>query len=530
MSIFSHVQVPNIRRSVFNLSYPNAFTCRFGEIIPAYVEEFMAGEKVKLAGLPYVNLQPLSAPILGNIKVDVHYFFVPYRIVWKNWEKFYTGGKDGLAKPAMPFDALTGGTLNVSFSHLFDYLSKSRTNFSSSDKTKKVNIHPKVNALDWRSYWLIYNEYYRDENLEKDLFDDSESNYISIDADGDISKAPGYSSVIDGKNLFSPAFACWKKDLFTSALPFAQRGAPVTIPSISQNVVAEVNGEFYPYVQAHFDTNHPGEIASDSGITPNALGTLKTSEAASFSIEELRYASALQRWLERNAIAGGRYKEQILAHFGYEIRDYRVQRPEFIGGVSTIISASTVYQNSQTTNDSVLGTRGGYASGSAVMRPCRYTVPEPGLIMGMFIVRPERGYYSQGIHRRSLKFDKMDYYSPEFQSLGEQQIYNAELYAVADTADMKEFGYGPRYYEYKQRMPEVHGDFRTNLAYWLPQRVFSSPPALNQDFVHVDPSKDGGLNNIFAITDPNVAPFQCVLHNAVKAVRPLSKYSKFSFS
>lgn len=539
MSIFSKIPVSKTKRSVFNLSYQSAFTTAFGKIAPVYIEDCIPGDIADLAGLPYVIANPLSAPILGNIKADTYYFFVPKSLVWDEWEEFITGGPDGTKTPVMPYR----GYFNNSevYLELLDYLSKARTLFSNG---KKGTAHPEINMLDWRAFWLIYNEYFRDENLEQDLFDTTQSKFISKGS-GNISSLPGWSLEVDGKNLMQLPYASWKKDLFTSALPWTQRGPSVAIP-ISGQVGFEYfkNGklETAPILANTYtpsgDTIYQGKLLAkvDPTVPNNTPGTLEVDSAVdSFTIEDLRYASALQRWLEKNAVGGGRYVEQILSHYGCVIPDYRAFRPEFIGGVSTNIMSGTVYQNSQTTDNSVLGARGGHASGSGTMRRTRYKCRDHGYIIGVQVIRPAEGFYSEGVHRRSLKFDKFDIAFPEFQNLGEQNIFNAEIFTDGlqpesgggNSKDLQTFGYGPRYYEYKHRQNEVHGDFRTSLRYWIPQRIFGATPALNQDFVHVNPNKEESLNNIFAVTDAGVDQFMCVHSTYAKFIRPLSKYSKF---
>ncbi|UPW40869.1 major capsid protein [Sigmofec virus UA08Rod_6404] len=532
MSIFSKIPVQKTKRSLFNLSYQNAFTSTFGKITPVYIEDCIPGDIFNLAGLPYIVANPLSAPILGTIKADTYYFFVPKSLVWENWEKFITGGPDGTASPAMPYKLPL--STSSTYLELFDYLSKSRSRTASSGSIVKGTIHPKVNMLDWRAYWLIYNSYFRDENLEQDLFDDKNSNYISL-GDGDITTLPGYSQTIDGKDLFQLPYASWKKDLFTSALPWTQRGPSVAIPISGDLLFKEAQSGTTVPVGGYGTSlsNVPANVVAPI-VTQNVQGKsgklLFENSAESFTIEDLRYASALQRWLERNAVGGGRYVEQILSHYGCVIPDYRAFRPEFIGGVSTAIMSGTVYQNSATTDQSVLGTRGGQASGSGVMKSTKYKCRDHGYIIGVQVIRPSEGFYSEGINRRSLKFDKFDIAFPEFQNLGEQEILNAEIFTdgrVESSNDGKVFGYGPRYYEYKHRQNEVHGDFRTSLAYWIPQRIFGDLPGLNQDFVHVNPNKEKSLNNIFAVTDGNKDQFMCVHSTYAKVIRPLSKYTQF---
>lgn len=518
--IFSKVQVMKPNRSVFNLSYDNAFDAQFGALYPVYVEDCVPGDIFKVSGKPYVQMSPLKSPMMGAIHADIHYFFVPYRIIWNEWKKFITGGQDGTAAPTMPHHY----TSTSPYFSLFDFLSKA-PNAPGTSSGK-----PKVNALDIRAYWKIWNDYYRDENLDDDLFpEDNEApsgqaNWINIGS-GSISTLPGWST-----SFLSLGYRAWRKDLFTSALPWAQRGAPVSVPVGPGNdvdVVFRLNSVNHD-LSASAHTGNSIDLNTDVSDGLGSLSVPMSSSMGSINIEDLREANALQRWLERNAVAGGRYIEQILAHFGVRVPDYRLQRPEFLGGVSTPILTGTVYQNSETTSEAPLGALGGRGSGAGIMKPFTYHVKEHGIIMGIMSIIPQ-AYYSQGVNRRSLKFDKLDFFSPEFENLGEQEIFNSEIYAQGTAQDNEVFGYAPRYYEYKTRDNEIHGNFRGNLAYWIPQRRFGSLPALNSDFVHVNPANEESLNNIFAVTDANNNPFYCIVRNEVRAVRPMSKFSKFNF-
>lgn len=512
MSIFGKVQLPNLKKSVLDLSYRNAFTCKFGQGIPAYIEEVVPGDKFKIAGIPYVNLEPLSAPFIGGVTARVHYFYVPYRIIWDDWKKFITGGPDGTAKPVVPF--FSPKTEGVTIGSLYDFLNMGCNNGKSG---KSV-------GLLWRAYWKIYNDYYRDANLEQDLFDEEMSKHISTDS-GEII----INGAMDGKDLMQPFNISWRKDLFTSALPWAQRGSAVTVPLYSGEPLSYYRSMGNDSVVEVDNTNGNLTLRTPNTTTGKGRIISKGESSSYMNIEDLREANALQRWLERNAIAGGRYIEQILAHFGVRVPDYRLDRPDFIGGVACPITSSTVYQQSATTEQSVLGTRGGQAAGSAIMEPTKYFVPEHGVVIGIMSIRPSEAYYSQGIARMNMKFDKLDHYFPEFENLGEQEIKNGEIFVQGNDTDNKVFGYAPRYYEYKQRRNEVHGDFKESMAYWIPQRIFSNLPALNQDFIHVNPNTEESLNNIFAVLAEDSRPFQCVLSTSARYIRPMSKFSKFNF-
>lgn len=540
-SIFNYVQRPKLRRSVMDMSYQNSFTTRFGELVPVYFEDIIPTDKVRISAAPFVRMDPFTAPIMGQLDVNMYYFYIPYNIIWNQFEEFITGGPDGTSQPVVPFFPRKSPT-NIFSGHpnlLFDYFRMYRTYYHVQEGTEHpfagtYYCGPECTGLLWRAYWKIIDEYFRDQNLSNSFFDDTQTNYLSLDG-GNIQSLPGFSGSFNNANIFLPYFQNWKKDLFTSALPFAQRGAPVTIPiGDGQEVrfAAGDDGQLGVFT-VEGGTESIGSISKlnlKTDAAPGVQGRLTTANSIrSFNINDLREASAIQRFLEFNAIGGARYKEQVAMHFGANVKDYRLQRPEFLCGMKTPVLTSQVLQQSGTSQDSVLGTQGGYGIASGVMKPRTFYAEEHGCIIGLMSITP-RSQYSQGVARQNLKFDKFDYFFPYFENLGEQAIYNAELYAQGNDEDLKEFGYAPRYYEYKHRENEVHGMFKDVMSYWLPQRIFSEKPALNGDFISINPEKESSLNNIFAVQNGDQHQFQCVVHNSVRISRPMSKYSLFKFA
>ncbi|WGL31378.1 major capsid protein [Dipodfec virus UOA04_Rod_997] len=532
--IFNFVQRPKLRRSKIDLSYQNAFTCKLGELIPCYWEEVIPTDRAVFSAAPFVRALPLSAPIMGQLDLRMYYFFVPFHIIWDDFEEFITGGRDGISTPVMPYlPPVSNSTYSRGRNLLLDYFKLA--NVSQGAGNTLVLSHPKVSALQILAYWKIYDDYFRDQNLSPSLFDDTQSVYIKTTSGEFMSLDTG----VQGHQLARVATKAWDKDLFTSALPFAQRGASVAIPIADKfNLYYQPDSSDERYgVYAKADLFHPSDEMVDlslhsSGFESSPVNPVGSITAAldrygnTFNINDLREASAIQRFLEFNAIGGSRYKEQVAMHFGGRVADYRLNRPEFICGMKTPVLSSQVLQQSQTNGDSVLGTQGGNLVASGMVKPRRYAFEEHGLVIGLMSITP-RSVYSQGVSRFALKDDKFDFFFPYFENLGEQEIYNAEIYAQGNTGDMNSFGYGPRYYEYKHRENEAHGDFVKSLSYWIPQRRFSSMPALNQDFISVDVEKERSLNNIFAVTDNTQDQFYCVVQNIAKFNRPMSKYSKF---
>lgn len=517
LSILNKVKVPKPNKSVFDLSYSKAGTMRFGEVVPTYVEHVVPGDVFELGCSAFVRMDPLSAPIMGNIQVDTFYFYVPFRILWEDFEKFITGGRLGVDEPIMPYFKATSGTSGSSYLESDRLLLQLKQSFYNSS-TGHYYI-PKSHALALRGYWKIIDEYFRDQNLMQSYFDPDSGTPILNYAGGEQNLA-----TLRSNNLLKPFNAAWSKDIFTSALPFPQRGASVGLPVEG---VIDYKGSNNSLSTVQGNTDSEGNLSLVTTLLNNSGGNLIVNDLMAFSIEDLREANVIQRWLEISAISGNRYKEAMLAHYGVDIKDSRLQRPEYLCGMSTDVMVSQVTQQSQTTDDSVLGDYAGHGLAAGTMQRRNVFCPEHGLIMGLSCIRP-RAQYSQGINRNFLKEDKFDFYFPEFQNLGEQEIYKAELFATGSNVDRALFGYGPRYYEYKMRHNEIFGDLATSLSFWTPQRFFSSVPALNSDFVTVNPATEASLNNIFAVTDSGVDPFKVVFQNHVKAIRPMNKWSNFS--
>lgn len=536
-NIYSQVQLRKPRYSGLDLGYENAFTAPFGYLIPSYVEDCIPGDQFTLGNSCLIRMDPLKTPFMGRISAKFYTFFVPYRILWRDWEDFITGGREGTKKPVMPL--VTGDNTGMNYSpRLHDFLSRVRSKVGGDGTQQFVAPQGGTNCLEFLAVWKIWNDFFRDQNLCPDIFPDPVYVGMPINEDGVYLTSSGYlgygSRFLSNTGILANGecpIKAWDKDLFTSALPWAQRGDTVRIPlgansrvffqkdtspSVNSSIVAVTNASKVVQLAA------PDiDGASRGFLTMNAASDL------GLSIEDLRSANALQRWLERNAIGGGRYVEQILSHFGVRVPDYRLDRPEFIQGHRVVISSSKVAQTSET-QETPLGTLAGEGTGSGSSRLSTYRVKEHGCFIRLMCITPD-AVYSQGVPRRALKKDKLDYFFPEFENLGEQAITNAEIFVSGNNADNEEFGYGPRYYEYKDRVNEVHGEFRTRMSYWVPQRIFSSLPGLNNDFVQVNPQKEQSLNNIFAVTTNNFSQFQVLCYNYAKAVRPMSKWSRFNF-
>lgn len=496
-NVFSHIGALSPGRSVFDLSYQKIFTGELGELYPVMCDEMVPGDTFQIGNEAVLRFMPLVAPILHTIKLYVHYFFVPYRLLWNaetneeleetgNWEDYITGGVDGTNSDTLPIWVPTDTTVGS----LWDYLGF------------PTGIDPQgLYPMDFprRAYNLVYNEYYRDETL--------------ITAIG-----------LDNEDIQKRA---WAKDYFTSALPWQQRGTAPSLPisGTTSAVWTTANVSTASGTLGVGFTTATGSDPTFYGTSANGqaniLGALNAntvdlSSATTFDVADLRLAFQIQKWLERNARAGARYKEFLLSHFGYSVKDSRLMRPEYIGGNVSPIIVSEVQQNSET-NTTPQGTLAG--NGISVQQGVigRFTAPEFGLMMGILSVMPDP-MYLQGINRQWIKTSKYDFYFPEFANLSEQEIYNGEICAkdADSTHNAGTFGYQGRYDEMRYKPNMVCGEMRTTFDYWHLGRIFNpaSPPTLNQDFIECDPDK-----RIFASeSDP---AFVINYANLIKAIRPI---------
>lgn len=504
MSVFDKIRVRKPKYSTFDLSYEKKLSFKMGQLIPTYLEEIVPGDNFKVRSEIMLRLAPMLAPIMHRVNVFTHYFFVPNRIIWDEWEQFITGGPDGTANPTVPRWTIDDSNkATAAKGTLYDYMGMPVID-------PAVNVNPTtVGLLPFRAYQKIYNEYYRDQNLENEV---------------DI------TNLTAALTLRTRA---WEKDYFTSALPWAQRGAEVDLPlEINYNdqstVVRTDNGQPVSGSPGDdFQGRAGGGLFQAIGGTDNQAVRIENIESLGLTINEFRTANRLQQWLERNARGGSRYIEQIFAHFGVKSSDARLQRPEYLAGGRQPITLSEVLNTTGITEGSsgiqggnVQGAMAGHGISVGSTNQFRRRFEEHGWVFGITSVLP-RTAYQQGMHRKFKRYDKFDYYFPEFAQLGEQDIRNEEVYLdyAGTNADRNAtFGYTPRYSEYKYRTSEVAGDFRDNLNFWHMGRIFDNAPALNDSFVKADPT-----DRIFAVQDGTDTLWCQVYHN-VKATRPMPYY------
>ena len=558
------------QKNTFDLSREVKMSMNMGKLYPCFIQDIIPGDSFKVSTQQLVRFSPLLAPMMHNIDFKVDYFFVPYRLVWDEWKDFITGGEDGdiNADQIPDFPKVTlkqSNALRFTKGDLPDYLGippvvpfevGEGTSFEDGygswssiragiENTQAGQTQPgyaeeyPISALPFRAYQLIWHEYFRDQNVGDEYDQHTSSGVADADQEADI-------LVMRNSN--------WQKDYFTSALPFLQRGGEVTLPlgqtaqvlyddGGATNFINRNTGNELQNIQIadgrNFGTYLDGSLkwGTSSGhhnvnIDPSANLVVDLSSATSATINDLRKASAMQEWLELMARAGSRYREQIYAIFGERIKDYTVQVPQYLGGGKTKVMISEVlstYQNnnniSGSTADRPVGDMYGHAIALGDNLGFTQSFDEHGIVLGLCRVIPKSSY-TQGLNRFWQKFDKFDHYFPQFANMGEQEVYNKEIYASGTQAtDNQIFGYQQRYAEYKYNESRIAGDFRDNLAHWELSRRFSSAPVLNQSFIECTHD-----DRIFAVTDETVDKIWVNLYHDVSAVRPIPYHSNPSLT
>lgn len=503
MSLFNSFKVKKPKGNMFNLSHEKKLSFNMGELIPAYIQDVVPGDRFQVNSEIMLRLAPMLAPIMHRVNVYMHYFFVPNRLLWSSWEDFITGGPAGTTAPTFPTYVINNS--NKSYfaeGTLADYLGLPTP-------AATVTQDLTISKLPFYAYQMIYNEYYRDQNVTAEI--------------DPLSLTVGIFSLLRKR--------AWEKDYFTSALPWSQRGGDVNLP-----VEAEI--EFVPDYKdvttvVRDDTDLPSTSASlktSSGVLEGSGGedlrilNLKNStmydiENVNITINDLRQSIRLQQWLEANARGGARYIEQILSHFGVISSDARLQRPEYLGGGKAPVVISEVLTTAESTNYDP-GDMFGHGISVGNTNTFNKFFEEHGYILGILSVLPRTAYY-QGVQKHWLKTDKFDFYFPEFANLGEQEVINGEVYwdwsGTATATDI--FGYQSRYAEYKYVFDSIHGAFKNSLEYWHLGRKFASQPHLNTSFIESDPS-----HRVFVVTTDTVDKIYGQIYHDVKAWRPMPKY------
>lgn len=505
---FSQVPSANIPRSSFNRSHGYKTTFDAGYLVPVFIDEALPGDTFNLRMAALARLATPIVPVMDNLFLDSFFFAVPIRLIWNNWQKFNGEQEDpndstDFLVPTMV--APVGGHLVGSLSDYF-------------------GIPTQVAGLEHSSLWhraynLIWNEWFRDQNLQ---------NSVVVDKDDGPDSSTDYVLLRRGK----------RHDYFASCLPWPQKGPAVDIPlgtsapvlgigttlttyTTTGPTARESNGASTTYAKSRpVDSNwYIQENPSNTGW-PNIRADLSNATAA--SINSLRQAFQIQRLYERDARGGTRYTEVIRAHFGVVSPDARLQRPEYLGGGSTRINVTAIAQTSATDGGTPQGNLAAMGVVSLNGHGFTKSFTEHCVVIGMVNVRADLNY-QQGLNRMFSRSTRFDFYWPALAHLGEQAVLNKEIYAQNTSADEEVFGYQERFAEYRYKPSQITGQFRstyaTSLDTWHLAQEFGSLPSLNATFIVDDPPVD----RVIAVpTQPHMlfdAYFQ------YRCARPMPTYS-----